>query len=204
MTFHAGGLGVRAAAPDRAAARRAIGVAEDSELILAVSGAGGTGLPLAPLTMGARAVPDALWLTLGRVAGEWHETGGANLIHRGWVEDAAPYLAAADVILGQPGNTLVHQVLALGTPFLAVPEWRYFGEQEGKARALMREGVAHARETWPSTPGAWREALAAARACDGARARSMVDAHAAARAAGWLETLAARLWRRPAELAAAE
>jgi UDP-N-acetylglucosamine:LPS N-acetylglucosamine transferase len=204
MTFHAGGLGIRPAGMDRAAARRAIGVAEDVELVVVMSGAGGSGVPLAPLTMAARAVPEALWLTVGRIAGEWHETGAANLRHRGWVDTPDAYLAAADVIVGQPGNTLVHQVLALGTPFVAIPEWRYFGEQEGKARALMREGVAHACATWPSTPQGWRDALAAARACDAARARSMVAPDAAARAAGWLETLAASLWHRPEGLAAAE
>ena len=201
MTCHAGGLGVQAAACDRAAARRAIGVAPGVELIVVVSGAGGSGVPLAPLTMGARAAPDALWMTVGRVAGEWHETGCANLVHRGWVDVAEPFLAAADVVVGQPGNTLVHQVLGLGRPFLAIPEWRYFDEQGGKARALMREGVAHACETWPATPRAWREALAAARACDADRARSMVAPDAAARAARWLEALATRLWDRPEDAA---
>ena len=204
MTHHAGGLGGLVAAPDRAAARRAIGVAPDAELIVAVSGAGGSGLPLAPLTMGARAAPDALWLTVGRVAGEWHETQPANLVHRGWVDAPEAYLAAADLVVGQPGNTLVHQVLALGTPFLAIPEWRYFDEQGGKARALAREGVAYACETWPATPQAWREALARARGCDADLARSMVAPDAAARAADWLEALAARLWHRPAERMAAE
>ena len=204
MTHHAGGLGVRVARPDRAAARRAVGVAPEAELIVAVSGAGGAGLPLAPLTMAARALPDALWITVGRVAGEWHETAAPNLLHRGWVDAPDAYLAAADVIVGQPGNTLAHQVLALGTPFLAIPEWRYFDEQGGKARALMREGVAHARETWPATPAAWREALARARLCDADLARSMVAPDAAARAAAWLEDLAARLWDRPEERVAAE
>ena len=130
--------------------------------------------------------------------------GLGNLVHRGWVDRPEPYLAAADLVVGQPGNTLVHQVLALGRPFLAVPEWRYFGEQEGKARALARAGVAHAVETWPATPRAWREALAGARACDPALARSTVAPDAAARAACWLEALAARLWHRPEGLAAAE
>ena len=204
MTLHAGGLGVRPCGMDRASARRAIGVAEGASLVVAISGAGGAGLPLAPLTMAARAVPEALWITVGRVAGEWHETGAGNLLHRGWVDGADAYLAAADAVVGQPGNTLVHQVLARGTPFVAVPEWRYFGEQEGKARALMREGVAHACPTWPATPRAWREALDAARAADAERARSMVSPDAAGRAADWLEALAASLWRRPERLAAAE
>ena len=204
MTHHAGGLGVRHGGPDRLAARRAIGVAPDAELIVVVSGAGGSGVPLAPLTVGARAVPDALWMTVGRVAGEWHETGCANLVQRGWVDAPEPFLAAADVVVGQPGNTLVHQVLALGTPFLAVPEWRYFDEQGGKARALARAGVAHACETWPATPRAWREALTRARASDAEAARSMVAPDAAPGAARWLEDLAARLWRRPEGLAAAE
>ena len=204
MTHHAGGLGVRTASPDRAAARRAVGVAEGAELIVAVSGDGGSGLPLAPLTVGARAVPDALWLAIGRVAGEWHETRPANLVHRGWVDAPEAYLAAADLVVGQPGNTLTHQVLATGRPFLAVPEWRYFGEQHGKARALMREGVAHACETWPATPQAWRAALAAAKACDAGLARSMVDPRAADHAARWLEDLAARLWARPEARVAAE
>lgn len=219
MTHHAGGLGVSVAAADgradstgggtadRAAARRAIGVDPDALLVVAVSGAGGSGLPLAPLTMAARALPDALWMTVGRVAGEWHETGAANLVHRGWVEAPEPFLAAADVVVGQPGNTLVHQVLALGRPFLAIPEWRYFGEQEEKARALARAGVAARRETWPATPQGWRAAIAEAQGADLALARALVAPDAAEGAALWLEALAARLWHRsetPIQALAAE
>ena len=49
------------------------------------TGGGGSGTPYAPLTVAARAAPDALWLTLGPTHREGHETDFANLTELGWV-----------------------------------------------------------------------------------------------------------------------
>ena len=194
-TFHAGGIGTPRPTHDRAAARHMLGLDPDRETILVVSGGGGSGAPLAPLTMGARTRPDALWVTIGPVAREWHETGTGNLVHRGWVDDPQTWIAAADIVIASAGNTTVHMIAACGRPYLVVPEWRYFDEQGEKARALARLRAAALRETWPASPAAWGRALEDALACDLDVQRSLVGEDGARRAAAWLEALAVDLWR---------
>ena len=198
MTHHAGGLGVGLRPlPGRDAARRALGIEDGRPVCTVISGGGGAGTPLAPLTMAARAMAEVRFEVIGAVAREWHETVPGNLALHGWVDLPEPFLAAADIFVSSTGNTTCHQILATGTPWVAVPEWRYFAEQLEKGRALARAGVAHLCETWPATPAAWREAFAAARRCDGEMARAMVDPAAGAGAADWLERLAETLWARP-------
>ncbi|MBM2576017.1 hypothetical protein JQC91_06850 [Jannaschia sp. Os4] len=194
-TCFAGGLGVRTEMPDRAAARERIGVGADEEMILVLSGGGGSGVHAAPLGVGARAVPSARWITIGTVERNWHATEPPNLEHRGWVDDAPDHIASADMIVASTGNTTCQQVLAAGVPWLAVPEWRYFDEQVEKACALHRAGAAHHLPHLPSSAPAWREALAEARAShDAARQRAMIRPDAAAHAARWLDGLATSLW----------
>ncbi len=199
-----GGLGVETGGEgrgDRAALRARLGLDPSRPLHLVIAGGGGTGTPSAPLTMAARANPEADWLTIGTVQSEWHETAVGNLAHRGWVENPADYIAAADLVVSSTGNTTVHMVAAAARPWLVIPEWRYFDEQRCKARALARHGAAAMRETWPACPADWQAALDEARAVDPARQRALVGASAARDAAGWLEDRAAALWH--AEPAAA-
>ena len=190
----AGGLGVTMAQPDRDAARARLGVPGDARLIVVQSGGGGTGFASAPIAVGARAVPETTWITIGTVARDWHATEPANLRHDGWVENAADYLAAADLVVASTGNTTCHQILAAGRPWLAVPEWRYFDEQVEKARALDAAGVATWRPHMPSSAQAWRHALDIATAThDPVRQGSMLRPDAARHAATWIESLCARL-----------
>jgi len=182
------------AAPDREGARRRLGLPQAGRIALVIAGGGGLGTPTAPLTMAARAMPDTLFLTVGRTASEWHETEVPNLRPLGWVEEIETYLAAADVVIGSAGNTTVHQIAARGRPWLVIPEWRYFDEQRCKALALARIDAAAMRETWPASPGAWRQAMADAEACDLEAQRALVAPDAAADAARWLEDLSRTLW----------
>ena len=194
-TCFAGGLGVDLGLPDRAAARDRLGIDPDQEVVLVLSGGGGTGFPSAPIAVGARAMPDSLWLTVGKIARDWHATEPANLRHDGWVDGAADHIAAADCIVASTGNTTCQQILGAAKPWVAVPEWRYFDEQVEKARVLHRAGLAHAVPGLPSSVQAWRAAIAAARAGhDPARQRACVTPDAAALTATWLEALIARLW----------
>ncbi|MGR3541533.1 MAG: hypothetical protein ACU0BS_08910 [Hasllibacter sp.] len=200
LIHHAPGLG--APPPeriDRDGARARLGIAPGARMVLVLSGGGGSGTPLAPLTMAARALPDTLFVTVGEIAGEWHETGAANLRHDGWVDGVADHLDAADAVIASTGNTTCQQILARGLPWLAIPEWRYFEEQLMKARALAAADVAAVRETWPGTPRGWRDALDEAGGRDLAKARTMCRPDAAEGAARWLERLAAELWRGGAE-----
>ncbi|UZK68961.1 glycosyltransferase [Sphingomonas sp. S1-29] len=198
---HAPGVGVHPAVTDRDAARAALNLPLDRDIVLVVAGGGGDGTPATPLTLGARAQPDTLWLTIGAVAHEWHATVPGNLRHLGWVDDPASYIAAADRVVSSAGNTTVHMIAAAGRPWIVVPEWRYFDEQRWKARMLAQAGAAVTLDHWPSHVDAWRDAWTRAAAIDTAKQHMLVDPHAAQGVADWFERLAA--WQRPAPRAAA-
>lgn len=196
-TRHFGGLGVNSSAGDRSEARRRLGLPPDADMVLVVAGGGGTGTPATPLTLGARAEPDSLWITIGEVMHEWHATPPSNLRHLGWVEDSADWIAAADRVVSSAGNTTVHMIAAAGRPWIVVPEWRYFDEQLMKARALSGAGAAVLLDHWPAHVDAWRAAWARATSLDLSVQRGLADPAAPQRAARWLEQLA-ELRQRPA------
>ncbi len=194
-TCFAGGLGVDTRVPEREVARQRIGVAAGEEMILVLSGSGGAGFAQAPIGVGARSRPGARWITIGNVQRDWHATEPANVEHRGWVEDAADHIAAADLIVASTGNTTCQQILAAGRPWLAVPEWRYFDEQHAKAAALAAAGAATVRPHLPASAHAWTAALAETLGNHRpAVQQAMIDDDPAERVAFWLETLAERLW----------
>lgn len=197
-TLFVGGLGVDTAMPCRADARRRLGLREDEEVILVMSGGGGDGFAAAPLGVGARSRPGARWITIGGVRGDWHATEPANLEHRGWVTDAPDHVAAADLVVASTGNTTCGQILAAGRPWLAVPEWRYFDEQHRKAEALAAAGLATVRPHLPSSAGAWERAIAQTLSTHNTAAqRAALDDRPAERAAAWLEALSTSLWGSP-------
>ncbi|TVV72137.1 hypothetical protein FOY91_15310 [Sphingomonas solaris] len=196
-TFHAPGVGIAVSPVARHEARRLLGLPANADIVLVVAGGGGGGTPATPLTLGARAEPDALWLTIGAVEHEWHATAPDNLQHRGWVDTPELYIAAADRVVSSAGNTTVHMIAAIGRPWVVVPEWRYFDEQLWKARMLDRAGAAAMLEHWPSHAGAWAEAWRRAATIDPARQHALVDPDAAASTANWLEDLAERRWGHP-------
>ncbi len=139
---YAPGLGIPAITPPPGRRPAGLGAGPDRPVALLVSGAGGTGFAQAPMGVAARAFPDWHWMTIGATQPDWHATQGGNLTHRGWVDDPATHVAAADLVISSTGNTTCAQVLAAGRPWIVVPEWRYFDEQRLKAEALARAGVA--------------------------------------------------------------
>ncbi|WP_426314790.1 glycosyltransferase [Methylobacterium fujisawaense] len=194
-TFYSGGLCTSVdRVPERAEARAKLGLDPAREIVLAVTGGGGSGTPYAPLTVAARAEPDALWLTLGPTHREGHETDFSNLRELGWVSSVTDYLAAADIVIASAGDNTVHEIARVGGRLIVMPEWRYFAEQTRKAEALVRLGAAVQAPAWPGDLRGWRDLLARARALDGAPLRSLYAPDAAARAAGWLEGLTDALW----------
>ena len=190
-TCYAGGLCTTTdAVPDKAAARARLGLHPTQEIVVVLTGGGGAGTPYAPLTMAARAVPDALWLVLGPVHREGHETDFANLVECGWVAGVTDHLAAADVVIASAGDNTVHEIARVGRPYVCAPEWRYFGEQTRKAERLAELGAAVALERWPGDLAPWRSILDAAKALDPAALASLYDEASARAAAQYLETLA--------------
>ena len=195
-SHYASGVGVDCRPfPTREDARQRLGIDLDREIVLVVAGGGGEGTPSAPLTLGARAEPDTLWVTIGQVRSEWHETPPGNLDHRGWVDNPRDWIAAADRVVSSCGNTTVHMILAAGKPWIAVPEWRYFDEQLCKAEVLDREGLAAVARHWPAHAAGWEKLWAAARLIDPERQRAVIADDPAADAAAWLDETAQRLWR---------
>lgn len=194
-THYASGIGVDLATyPDKKSARKKLGIEAGEDIVLVIAGGGGEGTPTAPLTLGARAEPEARWVTIGKVRSEWHETPPGNLEHLGWVDNPRDWIAAADRIVSSCGNTTVHMVLAAGKPWIVVPEWRYFDEQCCKAEVLDREGLAAVSRQWPSHPAAWRKLWLAASAIDVERQRELIGENPASDAAEWLDRLATNLW----------
>ncbi|MDE0880371.1 MAG: glycosyltransferase, partial [Sphingomonas bacterium] len=165
-----------------------------ARVVVAIAGGGGDGTPATPITLGAREDSDAIWLTLGKVAHEWHATAPGNLRHLGWVDDPATHIAAADLVISSAGNTTVHMVATAGRPWIVVPEWRYFDEQLCKARALEKAGAAVTLNHWPSHAAAWRDAFDRADRLDVAAQRCLVDPGAARSTADWLAALGDRAW----------
>ncbi|CAM2796486.1 glycosyltransferase [Methylobacterium mesophilicum] len=195
-TFYSGGLCTSLdRVPDRAEARAKLGLDPQREIVVAVTGGGGSGTPYAPLTVAARAEPDALWLTLGPTHREGHETDFANLRELGWVPSVTDYLAAADIVIASAGDNTVHEVARVGGRLIVMPEWRYFAEQTRKAEALVRLGAAVQAPAWPGDLQGWRDLLARARALDGSVLHGLFAPDAAFRAAGWLEGLTDDLWQ---------
>ncbi|MGB3710175.1 MAG: hypothetical protein WA985_00645 [Erythrobacter sp.] len=194
-THYAPGVGVSVPDfPTQAEARERLDLPADREIVCVIGGGGGAGTPTAPLTIGARANPESLWITIGKVVSEWHETAPGNLVHRGWVDNPMDWVAAADRIVSSCGNTTVHMVLAAGKPWIAVPEWRYFDEQVCKAEVLDREGLAAVAKQWPSYAGGWEKLHYAARRLETADQARFVDPDAAKGAARWLDELGTALW----------
>ena len=141
----------------------------------------------------ARAFPDWQWISIGKLQGDWHATQGANLHHKGWVDDVATHVAAADLVISSTGNTTCAQVLGAGLPWIVVPEWRYFDEQLCKAQALAKAGAALHLPHLPSSAHAWRAAVDRALTDHDAAAQGRLLAPDPAKAtAAWLETLCRR------------
>ena len=197
-TFYTGGLCTTSdPVLERDEARARLDLPADRRIVLTVTGGGGSGTPYAPLTVGARANGDALWLVAGPVAREGHETDFANLRELGWVDNLNDHICAADVVIASAGDNTVHEIARVGRPYICVPEWRYHAEQKRKADELARVGAALALDHWPGDIAAWRDALDRAGGIDLDAQRALFDADAAKHAADWLNGLAAECWDGP-------
>ncbi|WP_447927722.1 glycosyltransferase [Vreelandella sp. EE27] len=194
-TFYSGGLcTTTAAVPSREEARRRLGLDREREIVVALTGGGGAGTPYAPLTVAARAAPQTLFLTIGPLHLEGHETDFANLVNVGWVDNVVDYLAASDIVLASAGDNTVHEIAMLERPYIVAPEWRYFGEQTRKAERLAALGAAVNMPVWPGDFAGWQAVLEKARGLDVEKLATLFDRDAAARAAEWLERCVDELW----------
>lgn len=194
-TFYTGGLiDTRQPVPEKTTARDLLGLPQDARVFVVVAGSGGVGIPIAPITIAARAYPEALWLTVGKTVRYGHETEFSNISDVGWVDNVSDYIAAADVVIATPGDTLTHEIARVGRPLVCIPEWCYYDEQVRKAEALSARNLAVYSPRWPASYSQWRALIQAAAKCDLRSQRALVDEHAAERAARYLEGLINELW----------
>ncbi len=197
-TIYAPGVGIDCSAlTDIATARAKLGIDPELDLVVVVGGGGGTGLPSAPLTLGARAEPDSQWVTLGKIQTEWHETPPPNLRHLGWVQNPEHWISAANRLVSSCGNTTVHMIAAAAKPWIVVPEWRYFAEQLRKAEALDAAGAAAVSRHWPASAEDWNKLWHTAKAIEPDRQRALVKDDAANVAAREIGNVIERIWRAP-------
>ncbi|MEM9691321.1 MAG: glycosyl transferase [Myxococcota bacterium] len=199
-TRYVGGIiGQNAPPPGRAEARERLGMDPDRHIVVAISGHGGMGIPVAPLTVAARAMPSTQFSIVGKSYIAGHETQFPNLEERGWVKNPLDYISAADVVFSTGGDNLVHEILRVGRPLFCVPEWCYYGEQEAKARALARLGAAVYRPTWPASFGEWRTVMSELGELDLEKQTPLITPDSAERAAAYLDRLVSTLWPHPSD-----
>lgn len=195
-TFYSGGLCTHDdSAPSQCDARARLGLPADQEIVVAMAGGGGRGMAYAPLTVAARAAPNTLFVTIGPLHREGHETDFANLINHGWVTRPIDYIAAADIVIASAGDNTVAEIAKVGRPYICMPEWRYFDEQTIKAERLAALGAALHVEHPPGDLYGWQTLLTAARDLDIDYLTGLYEPRAASAAAEWLETLTDRLWQ---------
>ena len=197
-THYAGGIGIDPSVLcAKEVARARLGIAAEIDLVVVIGGGGGSGLPSAPLTLGARDEPRSTWVTLGKMQSEWHETTPENLTHLGWVENAHDWISAADRVVSSCGNTTAHLVACAARPWVVVPEWRYFAEQACKAEALDQAGVAAVASAWPASVQKWRRLWAAAKCLDPETQKKLIDPGAAKHTAEWIDGTINQIWSAP-------
>jgi UDP-N-acetylglucosamine:LPS N-acetylglucosamine transferase len=132
-------------APDKAEARRRVGLAERFTCLVSFGGEGVGGNPRAMISaLLDSGIPLQVVAITGRNEPLKRELWGLRPGRRclrveGFVENMAEYLAASDVFVGKAGPSSVYEALAVGRPVLATG---YAGLNElGVARYIEREGL---------------------------------------------------------------
>jgi hypothetical protein len=115
--------------------------------VLVVGGKGGAPQDGTLIAAAATATPDRQWRVIGPATPPKHCP--KNLAFAGWIDDPLSEIAASDIVVGAAGDGLVNAVIAIGRPFICIPEARPFGEQVQKAKSLGEAQAAVVVELWP-------------------------------------------------------
>jgi predicted glycosyltransferase len=154
--------------------------------VLMVCGKGGNPFDGDDLAAAAAATPEKKWRAIGPVTAA--KNLPPNLTVAGWVETADAEIARAGIVIGHAGDGLVSAVIAVGRPFICLPQERPFGEQMVKAGRLQALGAAVVLDSWPPA-AAWPALLCQAQNLDSRAIRRLHDPAGATRAATWLKSL---------------
>ena len=133
----------------RSTARRKLNIPAGQKVILVLNGKGGGRNSLSQIAAAATATPECLWLVVGKVDHNCQSLP-QNVSVVGWCQDTYVYLKAADVAIASAGHNTVMEIGTAGVPFLCLPEFRPFDEQEIKAQVLAKLGLCHVIKTFPS------------------------------------------------------
>jgi UDP-N-acetylglucosamine:LPS N-acetylglucosamine transferase len=191
-TWYVGGITRSAARTlDRQDARTRAGLPSDRPVLVVLAGAGGTDVSLTAIGEVARGIPRWHVTVLGMDPSGCLSVGG-GLDVRGWVDDPAPFLRGADVVVTHAGDNAVTEVAAAEARTIVIPAARPFDEQVHKARRLAALGVAVVVPTWPA-PDRWPALLRRAGQLDPAGLAVLADGDGAQRAADHLDGLVAEL-----------
>lgn len=160
--------------------------ADGTRLALIVVGAGGTGLDLGAWR--AATAPPGWRVVIAGAPDQWCHRGITSV---GRIDDLAPLLRTADVVVASAGWGAVADAAATDARLVVVPETRPFAEQEARAGALAGHHLAVVRPHWPAAAELDDLAAAVARLPAGRWAR-YYDGHGAERAAAMIDAEVAR------------
>jgi len=133
---------------DRAAARRQLGLDARAPVVLIMGGGWGLGVAEMARSALATSIPGlAVLAVCGANACAYDALAGespARLRTFGFVEDVAPLIAAADLVVSKPGGVTTSETLALGRPLLLTRGLP--GHEDRNSRALVDMGAARFAE----------------------------------------------------------
>ena len=148
----------------RSTAREKLNISVGQKVVLVLNGKGGNKHPLRQIAAAATATPEWLWLVVGEIdncqvncqnlSQDLLQDLPQNISVVGWCEDTYIYLKAADVAIASAGHNTVMEIGTAKVPFLCIPEFRPFNEQEIKAQILAKLGLCHVLKNFPSRSSA--------------------------------------------------
>ena len=130
-------------------ARDKLKINPQQKVVVVLNGKGGGKHSLTKIAAAASATPQWLWLIVGETDQDCLNLPD-NLKVIGWCEDTYIYLKAADIAIASGGHNTVMEIGTAKIPFLCIPEYRPFNEQEIKARLLAKMGVCLLAEVFPN------------------------------------------------------
>lgn len=149
-------------APARKAARRQLGLREDSPVLLVLGGGFGMG-PVAEILTALNGVPGPLQIVVvcGRNEALLREAAAVPRKHPthllGFVTNMQDWMSAADLVLTKPGGLTSSEVLALGRPMLILNPIP--GQEEANSDFLLERGAAAKVNRVEDLPHRLRELL---------------------------------------------
>ena len=154
---------------------------DGTRLALIVVGAGGTSLDLGAWRTAT--APPGWRVVIAGAPDQWCQRGITSV---GRIDDLAPLLRTAHVVVTSAGWGTVADAAATDARLVVVPESRPFAEQEARAGALASHQLAVVRPCWPE-PADLDDLATAVTRLPAGRWERYYDAHGAERAAAMID-----------------